>query len=337
MYSYDMHLSGRSISRYKQIIYFEKQLLIETYIIGYKSQGESILFFIKTDVGISFSGLIDCFCLKDIDKVRDVLEANKITALDFICWTHPDWDHSKGLKSIIDNYTSEKTHIWIPESVEMGEIKCSKEVRELFQYLKECTVNCSTEYNVYSTSDRKDMMCYNSISFRKDTNNFPLELVSYAPNSKLVRKQTYTDKYIKNDRSIFFVLSLGSVRIFFTGDIEDDTIEKIPANFFGEHIHIMKIPHHGSGSSVKMLDLGWDGCDIACSTVMRKGNDLPVKDVMEQYKKNAQLLLCTGKSNKEKEEEDYGVIRIITDVIENKFSIDTEGNAEIWNSISDVR
>ena len=58
---------------------------------------------------------------------------------------------------------------------------------------------------------------------------------------------------------------------------------------------------------------------------------------MEQYKKNAQLLLCTGKSNKEKEEEDYGVIRIITDVIENKFSIDTEGNAEIWNSISDVR
>ena len=59
MYSYDMHLSGRSISRYKQIIYFEKQLLIETYIIGYKSQGESILFFIKTDGGISFSGLID--------------------------------------------------------------------------------------------------------------------------------------------------------------------------------------------------------------------------------------------------------------------------------------
>jgi len=59
----------------------------------------------------------------------------------------------------------------------MGEIKCSKEVRELFQYLKECTVNCSTEYNVYSTSDRKDMMCYNSICFRKNGKNvyIPIE------------------------------------------------------------------------------------------------------------------------------------------------------------------
>lgn len=209
MYNYDMHLSGRSIPRYKQIVYFEKKLLIETYIIGYKSQGESILFFIRTDGGISFSGLVDCFYLKDIDKVRDILEGNKISTLDFICWTHPDWDHSKGLENII---------------------------------------------------------------------------------------------------------------------------EKIPTNFFGEHIHIMKIPHHGSGSSVKMLDLGWDGCDVACSTVYRRGNDLPLKEIMEQYNKNAQILLCTGKVDREKEEEDYGVIKIVTDVIENKFSVDTEGNAEIWSN-----
>ena len=199
MYSYNMHLAGRSIPRYKQMVYFKEKLLIETYIIGYKKQGEAILFFVRTDKGISFSGLVDCFYLKDIDKVRDILESNKICSLDFICWTHPDWDHSKGLKNIIDNYASEKTNIWIPEGVEVGEIKCSKGVKELFQYLKGCVVSCDAGYNVYSTSDRKDMMCYNSICFRKDVNDFPLKIVSYAPNSKVIRKQTYIDKYIKND------------------------------------------------------------------------------------------------------------------------------------------
>lgn len=333
MYSYNMHLSSRQIAKYKQLIYFEESLFIETYIIGYRSQGESILFFIRTDGNISFAGLVDCFCLKKVNKVKDILEENKVDKLDFICWTHPDLDHSKGLRDIIDNYATEKTYIWIPENVEVGEIKCSEEVRELFEYLKESVINNEARYNVYSTSDRKDMMCYNSICFQKDLNGYPLEIISYAPNSRTIRKQTYIDKYIKNDRSIFFVLALGNVRIFMTGDIEDDTIKQIPASFFGEHVHIMKIPHHGSDSSVKMLELGWEGCDIACSTVYRKGPDLPLKEVMEQYGKNSRLLLCTGKADKDKEREKYGIIKIVTNVLENVYSVDNEGNAGIWGSV----
>lgn len=154
-----------------------------------------------------------------------------------------------------------------------------------------------------------------------------MEITSYAPNSKIIRKQNYMDKFIKNDRSVFFVLALGNVRIFLTGDVEDATIEKIPVNFFGKHIHIMKIPHHGSDSSEKMLDLGWQECDIACSTVYRKGcSDLPLSSIMEQYSEVAQYLLCTGKADKSKETEKYGVVKIVTDVIENKFSTYMEGN-----------
>lgn len=328
---YNDYSTEVKISRYKQVVYFEKDLFIETYIIGYKNEGESILFFVRADGGISFSGLVDCYKLDDVDKVKDILQENEIEKLDFICWTHPDLDHSKGLVDIIKNYVSQKTNIWIPEGVDAQEITCSKDVKELFIQLKKCMIDMDAEYNVYSASDRKDMMGYNSICFQKGVDIFPLEIISYAPNSKIIRKQNYTDKFIKNDRSVFFVLALGSARIFLTGDVEDSTIEKIPSNFFEKHIHIMKIPHHGSDSSDKMLDLGWQVCDVACSTVYRKGHsDLPLANIMKRYSEVSQYLLCTGKADRTKETEKYGIVKIVTDIIENSFSTYTEGNAESW-------
>lgn len=328
---YNDYSTEVKISRYKQVVYFEKDLCIETYIIGYKNEGESILFFVRADGGISFSGLVDCYKLDDVDKVKDILQENEIEKLDFICWTHPDLDHSKGLVDIIKNYVSQKTNIWIPEGVDAQEITCSKDVKELFIQFKKCMIDMDAEYNVYSASDRKDMMGYNSICFQKGVDIFPLEIISYAPNSKIIRKQNYTDKFIKNDRSVFFVLALGSARIFLTGDVEDSTIEKIPSNFFEKHIHIMKIPHHGSDSSGKMLDLGWQVCDVACSTVYRKGHsDLPLANIMKRYSEVSQYLLCTGKADRTKETEKYGIVKIVTDIIENSFSTYTEGNAESW-------
>ena len=330
---YSAYSSRTNISRYNQIVYFEKYLTVETYIIGYKNEGEAILFVVRADGGISFSGLVDCFRLEDIDKVRDVLKENEIQNLDFICWTHPDFDHSKGLKNIIDTHATEKTYIWIPEGVETQEITCSKEVKELFAYLKECSINASSDLNVYSVSDKKDLMYYNSLCFQKGINGFPLEIVSYAPNSKIIRKKTYMDKFIKNDRSIFFVLAIGDVRIFLTGDIEDDTIEKLPRDILGGHVHIMKIPHHGSDSSLKMFDLGWYDCDIACSTVYRKGNtNLPLKNVMRQYEETTKYLFCTGNADKDCEKEKYGIVKIVTNVLDNSFSTYTEGNAGIWGA-----
>ena len=106
------------------------------------------------------------FCTVENDKVTEILKKNKVDKLDFICWTHPDFGHSKGLKDIIDMYASEKTSIWIPEGIDAKNNLQSKEVQKLFEYLRECTTNIVSEYNVYSVSDRKDMMFYNSVCFK---------------------------------------------------------------------------------------------------------------------------------------------------------------------------
>lgn len=315
------------------MVFFEDHLLVETFIIGYKNEGESIVFFIRADGGIYFSGLVDCYEVEKLNKVRGILEENGVKELDFICWTHPDLDHSKGLKKIIDEYASSQTYIWIPEGVEAEEITCSKDVKDLFAYLKACSLNPEAVLNVYSVSDRKDLMYYNSICFQKGTERYPLQMVSYAPNSKKIRKQYYMDKFIRNDKSIFFELAIGGVRILLTGDMEDATIEEIPRLYFREHVNVLKIPHHGSDTSAKMLELGWDGCDIACSTVYRKGHaNLPLEDIMIQYCETAEEVFCTGNADKGRETELYGVVRIVTDVVENRNTAWTEGNAGIWNA-----
>ncbi len=321
------------LRRYKNIIYCLESLVIETYFIGYLHEGEAILFFIKSDNNICFSGLIDCYKTKDMDIVTYILKKKQIISLDFICWTHPDLDHSKGLKDVIDSYASRHTYIWIPESIDTEDIVCSEEVKRLFISLKQYVISTEATLNVFSISDIKDMMAYNSLCFINNINLYPLKLISYAPNSKIIRKQNYLEKYIKNDRSIFFVLALGKTRILFTGDVENDTIKQIPKEHFEQHVHILKIPHHGSSTSTKMLELISGNCDIACSTVYRKGNSsLPEAEVMEAYKEKSTELYCTGKSAPEQESEKFGIVKVVTDVLKNSYSALPIGNAEIWNN-----
>lgn len=46
--------------------------------------------------------------------------------------------------------------------------------------------------------------------------------------------------------------------------------------------------------------------------------------------------MCTGKKVQNQESEKYGIIKIITDVLNNEYSIQKEGNAEYWESASDL-
>ena len=51
------------------VIFVKDSLIMETNIIGYKKQGESILFFIKADGKICYSGLIDCYSTSNLNIV----------------------------------------------------------------------------------------------------------------------------------------------------------------------------------------------------------------------------------------------------------------------------
>lgn len=306
-----------------------ESLLVQTNIIGYKSQGESVVIFIKADGIIRFAGLIDCYRLQETDFVGDLLEENGLKSLDYICWTHPDLDHSKGMKEIIQKYADENTNIWIPEGVEEADITCSQEVQELFAYLKEASVTKEARFRVYSASDKKDMMYYGPLTFYHFFDEYPLRIVSYTPNSNMLRKQMYEDISINNDKSIFCIFQLGELRIALTGDVEDATLRKMPPELMDQSYHICKIPHHGSDSSIFFVNHCVLKCEIACSTVFRVGRSfLPMEKILDEYSKCTDHLFCTGKKCVEEEKDEYGMLIIETNVLNNTYSIVSKGNAE---------
>lgn len=324
---YEISYSSSRSSRYHNYFTINEKLTIETKIIGYRNQGECILIFIRVDGVIAFSALTDCYMTASVDKISDILDEYHVSKLNFLCWTHPDFDHSRGMKKIIQKYVDENTQIWIPEGIESYSIKCSEKVRELFCELKECVVGYGA-YNVYTVSDKKDLLCYDTYCFAKGYEEYVLKITAYAPNSRLIRKQNYLDQFVKNNHSIFFILELGNVKIFLTGDIEDETIDKLPQGV-SDYAHIIKIPHHGSDTSTRILET-CRASDVSCSTVYRVGKvNLPLQEVLGKYALNSDELYCTGSMDANKEQYEYGILTVYTDVLEERYTTAIEGNAEL--------
>lgn len=189
-------------AEYDKIFLIKDCLQIETYVIGYKSQGESILFFILVDDIICFSGAVDCFCLCNDNYTEKILIDKGDVTLDFLCWTHPDLDHSRGMDHLVDNFTDKNTKIWIPEDVDLRKATCGPSLKKIFKLLKNKVM--VDRYNVHSVSDNKDLMFYKSYCFKKEAESFPLKIYSYAPNSSVIRLSNYKENNKSNLYSVFW-------------------------------------------------------------------------------------------------------------------------------------
>lgn len=65
-------------------LFFEDSLKLELNVIGYHDQGESIVFFIKTDGIAAYTGLVDCYKTEDQNAVKMVLEKEQVEKIDFM-------------------------------------------------------------------------------------------------------------------------------------------------------------------------------------------------------------------------------------------------------------
>ena len=80
-----------------------RTLIVKIFVIGYRERGESIviLFFDKTNV--VYSIVIDSYKAKGSDFFSSkILDENKVSKLNILCWTHPDIDHSLGIEELFD-------------------------------------------------------------------------------------------------------------------------------------------------------------------------------------------------------------------------------------------
>lgn len=94
---------------------------LRIHIFGFSPMGECVLVLIynKAKSIVIRSILFDCFENSKSKQLTLCLDDYKLDKrkLDFVIWTHPDTDHSVGLKDIIERYTSKETIFILPDGM----------------------------------------------------------------------------------------------------------------------------------------------------------------------------------------------------------------------------
>lgn len=311
------------------IPYFVKDNLeIEINVIGYRTIGESSVLFIRCDSMIVFSAVIDCYIYQDLNKTIEILKENGVEKLDYLCWTHPDADHSEGMVDLFEKFVTNETIVNIPENSEANQEQCSGRVIKLFEKLCDITKNNRGSHNIYTVSDVKDLLAYcDDISFLYNNLRYSLKMKSIAPNSSVLREKFIHDKFEKNDCSIVFIMEFGKLLFMFTGDVENETLNCMNSKNIPKDLFFLKIPHHGSKSSNALLK-NLNSVNIACSTSYKIGkSNLPEDEIIDDYKKICQKLFMTSSQDMKINNENYGIVQISVDILNTSFETRLQGNA----------
>jgi len=317
-------------------------LILKVFIVGYSSKGESVILLVcdsGKDNEVNYSAVIDCFESDDINKTVDVLLANKVKAVDLLCWSHPDDDHTKGLIDVIDKFCSSKTKIILPEGVYGSDkdlFDYDDYQRSIFDAIK--SANTGINYRVASVSVDDYERLVHDMTIQDLKANLKIKVVSYAPHSSIIRRRYTVDKKpLKNDFSIALLFHIGSnLNLFFSGDIEDQSIRLMSNEGFDKKLDLLKTPHHTSSSSKLLLKFLDDNItqieDIknikhSCTTVFKQ-NDLPDNDIVKEYKKRSADFHSTGMKH-DANDSNYGIIEYEFGIVSRKSTCTLVGNAEV--------
>ena len=286
----------------KKIISDFHEIYLDIYLIGYPTEGESIVCCLKTDSDVSsflFVGVIDCYRNKQCNYTIKLLKNLKIPKLDLLCWTHPDLDHSLGIDELLQEYVDSNTVVSIPTSLlnyrkkfnEVSQKSCQIILNRLKQRKRENKILLQTTCNNTEVYERD----YLDINQDK---SYSLRIKALAPASSMIENLLNRKAIENNIFSIALCLQFDMLNVLFTGDIQNNAIRALkniwdlPDNF-----HYIKIPHHGSSSSSELIKFlasqkkpTFMG-NFACSTVFSKAH-LPEKEILREYNSIAQNVIC---------------------------------------------
>ena len=283
---------------------------VDVHCIGKSPSGEGIIFFFRNKNKIFYSGVIDA-CIDDT-----ILKENKIKELNLICWTHPHKDHYEGLNLILDKYSGPNTKILIPMGVE-ATIHKQKDQEEKALFEKMATTNrngTKSKGKVILGGINRNIENIIYLD-KKNGVSMDLKIQAYAPVDSIISGQSYLTGVDYNDYSIILVLTVNEANFVFTGDASKTTInELIRQNIFIKNAIYVKIPHHGSKSSEKFIDLikSKTTTGIGVTTIF-KGNgydQTPNKKVLKSYLDNNYKIYITNKSyfKRKKSKADIGIV-----------------------------
>lgn len=312
---------------------FDNSLEFEVNVIGYKGIGECILFFIKTNHKVAYAGLVDCYKTKNCDIVKLLMDSENVERLDFVCWTHPHDDHTKGLEEMIEKFCDSATIFWATDILPENYSLYSEESKIVYKKLKE--IHLSDDPEKININYAKNATTMERLICR-GLNNYVFEIKSFSPDSTMLAERQVRDQDEEgNLYSIGLLINIGRYYIMLAGDVENPVIETIKDFNIEYPVDYIKIPHHGSPSASFLVDR-LRGLDIfapnIATTTLYRIHGIPKRAVLDKYRAwGTEAIYSTGDvDNKENDTLPYGIIKTTFDILEQKeYPIETEliGNA----------
>lgn len=289
---------------------------IVVYVIGYPKEGESIVLSLQNEHEPIFTIVTDCYEENENNYTIGLLRDIGVGQIDAFVWTHPDRDHSLGIINLLTEFDKNReSTIFIPSTFNGGQwYHVCKEAHNAINFLME-NYNSNNKYQLGFVSlvsgEPPRVLLKKRIIEKTSGNRIDLRIKFIAPNGALAERRDGTrNDFTLNDLSIVYLFSVNNCHYLFTGDLVDQTIRFIKEQINTEddnylfNLRFIKIPHHGSSSSEKLIDLlesmllGSEMCVdqksiISVSTVFEKDN-LPECAILNRYQNISSRVYCTG-------------------------------------------
>ena len=313
-------------------------------VVGYKEQGESIIL----SIGDKFLGVIDCFKVGEKFETKRIIKEMGIP-IDFICWTHADWDHTYGL-SDLKEFCTQNTAFIVSDGLQ------AKDIRDLFfdeqsyqhkEYKKIYSMIDDVKPKKFANADEHSTLYRFLLKYENEEIDFIMN--SFAPFGGMVRRlnRTFISKLVEdinldkngkrelgyswyedgNSKNNIFSIGLEivlklkkqNIRICLTGDLDNDTINEMEEStierIFSRNT-ILKIPHHGSKNSDGIIEFPYKNkikFNYAICTSYNKCN-LPHDEMLSKYKQGGFVFKTNCK-----DADGYGIVKycipIVSDVV----------------------
>lgn len=304
----------------KAVPYYDStQLRLHVYVVGYPSQGESILMVISEGDRPLVVIVTDCYEIsQNYNHVSQILIEDWNSApLDVFVWTHPHEDHSKGIPAFLSlNDKGNAAHIVMPTNMaglkkrkDMCNDAKTAEAHILKNYVKAPDTKCHyIDSDLYADNARSIKL--------KGSNDRPDINVVMSPLSPIgaLAARTLNESQTKHNKgSIVYMLSVNGIDIFMGGDIDPVSVPYIDEDVF-HHVNLIKIPHHGSRDTGNIhKKFGMNQCDeVYAATTMYDGQHDPKVEILTGYAANGTTVHCTGpdrlKENPKAASHAYGVV-----------------------------
>lgn len=298
-------------------------LHLDVYTIGYKEEGESLLLLLCDGKNILHCTMTDCYCIGDYNHADAILNDLEVKNIDAFVWTHPDSDHSTGIKSFLEIYDSNAdARIFIPAGLSCDIID-TDEAKKALTFITN-KYNRNRQYDIdyisLNSGDFCQLMKYR-IKEKKTSRQVDYMFTFILPNTNLVARRSNSEgKILLNDYSIFYIVTFNDQNYLFCGDLSKQNVQFINEDWL-EDVVFVKIPHHGSTTlgnfQGKLISAGVNDVISTCTTF--KSKQLPNDGVLKSYKSFSKAVYCTGK-NEDSPKYDYGCVL-------NQFNANMKDNA----------